>query len=768
MEAVITALSDAVARDPNNTPLRRHLVALLLQAARGLEAFDHCRALLGDHPDDRETLELTARCAESSGRFEVAERYRRLIRGLELLELTPEPVPALFVPDAQAEFDAPSHDTLPPDPMLDGSNESNGSNGSNESNESNGSNGSNGSDASDDFPLELGSPGSSIGSDQPEPMTLELHSVPPSVPPSDQSLFEPALPVEPSTPESMSFDFSPLELAPAELAPLEPPPEIYTIQRNVEELPIDLDPEAEGVFQLRFDVQPLRVILGSVRARATGVLRFKTRQQSFRLHFSEGRIVELAVLGGPEVSCALHFQRAGVIPAELAPRIGPDHAGDSATVASLALESGADPFVAATALREWSLAVLIKLINARSGSCQFVAQDIPDPVIPAFEERYEGPIWAWRQGVDAQDLVFDFRALAEHVVGPSDKGLSFDEIPLEDAERTVAQVLSRSAPVRMILQNAPDPVFRTLALKVIHLGLNAQILKLTSPQEAAQLQQAQNIRVEIRRLSTATDAEILGVPATATREQVKARIEELKQAFASADPGSELEELADAKAELFTLFERAVLGLGEKFRAAERFRSAEAAAPPPPPPAAPPPQPPEPVAEELEVVRLSSDPTPIELVRALNMAPMPSAVSPSAVHQATTATAAFDQMLAAMKRGWHADALMFLEKAARLDPTNASRYRAHSLYCRALGTSELDRRTAVAAAIHGIQFLLERDKPFADAYILQGRLRKISGDRKQSLADFKRALELDPTNAEALREVSVASGQAPGRPTSRR
>ncbi|MBI2372676.1 MAG: tetratricopeptide repeat protein [Deltaproteobacteria bacterium] len=701
MHAVILAVSQAVAKDPSNLPLRAHLIELYLQSKRLDEALDACRSILFDVPDDARALELAARCEDLRGRDGVAARYRRVLAALAA------PVTAPLTSSVEEPI-------FPDVSLLEL-----------EQNELDGG----------EMPLELEDLGTSRAVPlvpSVEAMPLELASIPP------QSL---------------------------ELEPLRARPLGTRFERDGVELPIELDPDAEGVFQLKFDVQPLRVVLGSARARATGVLRFRTRTHSFRLHFSEGSICEVAVLGGGLDASFVHqLVRQELMEESIAARFPAELHGDSARVGGEALGLGVSKPALADATRQWALSMLMRLINARSGACQFVADPVPSPVMPLFEGRYDAPILAWRQGVDPQDLVMDFRALAEHMVTPSERGIVFDELPLEESERAIAHVLMRGAPVRAIMQSAPDPASRTLALKLIHLGLSAQILKLVSPQELAQLQQANAIRSEIRRLSNASQAEILGVPESATKEQVKLRIDELKRAFAAPEAVTEPAELLDAKAELFALYERAVLSFSERFRSAERFKLSVELPDPPPPPIGEPSVlfDPQPVLDGT-----STEPTPVDQLRALNTAPMPPPVSPDSVYQASSGPAAFEQMLGALKRGWHADALLFLERAARLDPQSAPRYRAHALYCRALGTSGLDRKSAVAAALYGIQLIIEKDGPFADAFILTGRLKKLTGDRKQATLDFRRALSFEPDNAEALREVHVATGQAPTRAATR-
>ena len=80
--SVIAALEQAVSAAPDNAPLRKHLVSLLLDAERHAEALRHCEMLLAQAPDDAEALQLAARAAEGTGDGRAAS-YRRLAAALE-------------------------------------------------------------------------------------------------------------------------------------------------------------------------------------------------------------------------------------------------------------------------------------------------------------------------------------------------------------------------------------------------------------------------------------------------------------------------------------------------------------------------------------------------------------------------------------------------------------------------------------------------------------------------------------------------------------
>ena len=77
--SVTAALERAVAEDPGNAALRRHLASLLLLGGDATRALEHAQAVLVAEPDDTDTL-LTARdAARAVGNHELAERYQRLL-----------------------------------------------------------------------------------------------------------------------------------------------------------------------------------------------------------------------------------------------------------------------------------------------------------------------------------------------------------------------------------------------------------------------------------------------------------------------------------------------------------------------------------------------------------------------------------------------------------------------------------------------------------------------------------------------------------------
>jgi len=77
-QSVITVLTDAVEKDPNNVSLRLHLAELLLEENEAEKALEQAGAVLNLQPDNLEALDMAARAAGLLGEVEKANGYKRL------------------------------------------------------------------------------------------------------------------------------------------------------------------------------------------------------------------------------------------------------------------------------------------------------------------------------------------------------------------------------------------------------------------------------------------------------------------------------------------------------------------------------------------------------------------------------------------------------------------------------------------------------------------------------------------------------------------
>lgn len=94
-----------MAASPDNAPLRKHLVSLLLDGARDADALQHCEALLARTPDDAEVLQLAARAAQGVGDGR-ASSYQRMAAALGVVVDRPAAnvVPLRVVRDGEGRF----------------------------------------------------------------------------------------------------------------------------------------------------------------------------------------------------------------------------------------------------------------------------------------------------------------------------------------------------------------------------------------------------------------------------------------------------------------------------------------------------------------------------------------------------------------------------------------------------------------------------------------------------------------------------------------
>ncbi len=112
MESVIKVLTEALCNDPDNRPLRQHLLGLLVSANLWEDALTQAQALLAQVPDDLQALAAGTVAAEHLGRSDLASAYKRLHLALSpaTVESVTEPKvsrPCEPGPFAHAEPSAP-------------------------------------------------------------------------------------------------------------------------------------------------------------------------------------------------------------------------------------------------------------------------------------------------------------------------------------------------------------------------------------------------------------------------------------------------------------------------------------------------------------------------------------------------------------------------------------------------------------------------------------------------------------------------------------
>jgi len=108
-DPLIASLSQAVKQNPQDSTLRLHLAALLLQKGDAREALQHCAHVLAARPDDAEALRLGSQAARRSGKEPLAQAYEKLHAALA-------GQPAAPAPEAPAQTPAPAAQAAPPLP----------------------------------------------------------------------------------------------------------------------------------------------------------------------------------------------------------------------------------------------------------------------------------------------------------------------------------------------------------------------------------------------------------------------------------------------------------------------------------------------------------------------------------------------------------------------------------------------------------------------------------------------------------------------------
>ncbi len=110
-DGLISAIEEAVARQPTNHELRSHLAGLLVDARRFSEALEHASVVLDARPDDLAALSAAARACRANGQVERADSFDRLLGALsgdsdqsDEVSTTAVPLP-VSEPESEADDD---------------------------------------------------------------------------------------------------------------------------------------------------------------------------------------------------------------------------------------------------------------------------------------------------------------------------------------------------------------------------------------------------------------------------------------------------------------------------------------------------------------------------------------------------------------------------------------------------------------------------------------------------------------------------------------
>ncbi|MBI2376534.1 MAG: HEAT repeat domain-containing protein [Deltaproteobacteria bacterium] len=494
------------------------------------------------------------------------------------------------------------------------------------------------------------------------------------------------------------------------------------------------------------ELTPAKVIFGCARSKANGVLRFRQGARAVKLHFRGGQIVAVdARTVGPVFETFLanrgvgNERKVAALPAKV--RESP---------CDLALIVNARSYAQTPALRDavldWSKEVLAELSAWETGRCQFTPGTAAAFPLLTPLDRLEAPRHALIEGISGDSLFERLGRLGgDSVELAAVEGLRFEDFRLSPGERSALTRLTKQEPVGLVLAAIDDPDERMVLARMIQLGLETQLVRRVPARVREQAVRAARAREDAVKLAAAPNAyAVLGLPEAAARQVVKERIDQLKLQWAP-DPAGETQELVDARAALFAVYEKAISEIGHSYqRSAEGaaavilrkkpVAAAAATAPEPPPkppvvPAGPNPDPSLPTPAGEEAIRRQADP-----------AALMAEVEPAA------------------KLGRYSDAIFMIDRALflGLSPEAGARAKVLRVYFLALAAPASGRFDASRKAIAQIKEIMAL-KPSADGYLAIGRLAKRLKDPGGAAAAFQQALDIDPKNLEAKTEVNMMS-----------
>ena len=100
--SLLSALVEALKKDPESTPLRLHLANLLLESGAETAALEHFTTVLAREPANTDALDGAARAADALGDSARAQGYRQLLQALGLSSNLPTPSTGQPVPRLDA------------------------------------------------------------------------------------------------------------------------------------------------------------------------------------------------------------------------------------------------------------------------------------------------------------------------------------------------------------------------------------------------------------------------------------------------------------------------------------------------------------------------------------------------------------------------------------------------------------------------------------------------------------------------------------------
>ena len=283
---------------------------------------------------------------------------------------------------------------------------------------------------------------------------------PPNQPADDDLVLGGELDLEPSDDLELRLPSEPPE-APAQ------PEEAYI------DLPVALAPSEPAVVQFGPHLVPLQVLFGVARTRSSGALRFQTQDGSYKVHYSEGCILEVFTTV-PSIRLGPVLAQRGWADLDRLSEIEASTEGRPSAMLDAILEGTHNPALVRDYV-SWGTAVLSSLLTAASGHCQFVQGLVHEPRIGLFDAPYEGECLALRGATEAITATLGQQLHA--VVSPSpaaEAGLA--DLPLDASEQPFVERLAAPTTVGSLVQSGDA----SAGLRLVYLGLALQALTINA------------------------------------------------------------------------------------------------------------------------------------------------------------------------------------------------------------------------------------------------------------------------------------------------
>lgn len=301
----------------------------------------------------------------------------------------------------------------------------------------------------------------------------------------------------------------------------------------------------------RIEVTPFPVIFGGiVSQRRTGLLTIAKGGSRKVLYWSQGELI-LAVSTEPQDSLGDFLVRRGLATSEQALEL---HSEDpTETIAKFHRSPVSEKAPTQALLREWTTAMVVPLFSLEEGTAAFEEAEALEPGKRIFLSTTA----LLMEGVRSISHGLIIRRSLEELkreIAPSRQSLfTIDTLPLNDAERKVAEALSQPETIESFLKRFPAESLLAARVVIAMLSLGVfTVIEARDPAAAAtdfdEMQRDLMLLAAIgandprslkavalaRQLPKLDYYQLLDVPRAATRSQIIPRTEELKKQYEPA------------------------------------------------------------------------------------------------------------------------------------------------------------------------------------------------------------------------------------------